>query len=668
MSHNPLVASLSLLLAASAAAQSASKLSQVFDSGQLLFDSVRQRIVVPLASELWEYDGVAWAQTAAVPPEDGTYAYDAVRGRVFLAGQGVHEYDGHSFVTRTGSRPQSPARLVADTGRGVLVGLVSTNTLAVEEWNGVQWSTAASTPAGVFRLPLGMVYDPLRATTVFTTLAIGGVSPIRSETWEWDGTVLAGPTVMAQTSGNATMAFDPGVGTVVSFRQNGVFAWVGGTWIQTSNAPLPGGVNVVASDLRNGRVLGLGATVGHRDAVWQWQAGAWSVACLVPHPDVLAARTAFDGSRDRLFALGHANQASNSPLVAAEWDGSRWDRLTLPAGLARDSSETPVFDAARGETILFGGRFATTGLLGDTWAWNGVNWRLAATTGPAPRTGAALAYDPLRARVLLVGGVGALTAFSDHWEWDGASWTQVSASTPIGGVGGVLGFDSVRNRALHASVLGSAHEYDGATWNFVANTGFVPRANLAWDPSLQLLVGTMEGNGTVGRFGWNGLVWQALPGWSGQLAFDTVRGRMLAMNDRMLVVDTPTPADRANVGAGCGGSLTQTSVTAFGAPRIGNASLHLDVRADASLMPLVLGYGFGATNIQLGQGCALHLQNPILSLVASTDARGFAQLGAAIPNALALRGVSLVAQAGVLDPLAPLGFALSQGLVLTLGD
>ncbi len=106
--------------------------------------------------------------------------------------------------------------------------------------------------------------------------------------------------------------------------------------------------------------------------------------------------------------------------------GSR--RLARIAGYRPENSptapETPVYDAARAEIVVFGGYGSTVGSLGDTWAWNGTNWRLAATTGPSPRMGAAIAYDSLRSRIVLVGGAGGPAQTSDHWEWDGTSWTE----------------------------------------------------------------------------------------------------------------------------------------------------------------------------------------------------------------------------------------------------
>ncbi|MFO1078615.1 MAG: hypothetical protein U1E73_12900 [Planctomycetota bacterium] len=652
------------LLAATVVAQAPSELTQVLDASQFVFDTARQRIVVPLASGVWEYDGASWALMPGHPPESGRLVYDDSQGLAFLASSGIHAYDGHSFVPRAGFRPSAPSRVVADTQRSVLVAVNGTPG-AVEEWNGTQWGAVAVLPTGPTRIYFDAAYDPLRGVTVFSDLAIGGTPTIRTETWEWDGTSLVGPSTVPSAQVNGLIAFDPGLGQIVAFRSTGVFGWTGGVWSQVSAVPLPASVSMVTTDRSNGRVLGMGSLGARRDAVYQWRNGSWSPVCALPHPEMTNGIVAYDEARDALFAFG---RGVSQQVVVAEWNDRSWTPLPLPGSTTRSLPETPVYDAARGEIVVFGGQDLVAGLLGDTWAWNGTSWRLAASTGPSPRMGGALTYDPLRARVILVGGANSTSSLSDHWEWDGATWTQIFATTPMGGIAGVVGVDRLRNRVLFADGLGIAHEYDGTTWNFIGLTGAEPLSTLVWDPTRQRLVATMLKNGLISRHEWTGTAWQPIAGRNGQLAYDAARSRMLVLDDISLHVEAATPADRTDVGAGCGGSAVLSTLTPFGLPRVGNSAFHLDVRADAPVRPLALALGFGTANIQLGQGCALYLQSPFTSIIWFTDAHGFAQVALPLPSSLALRGVQLVGQAGVLEPSAPLGFVVTQGLLLTIGD
>ena len=86
-----------------------------------------------------------------------------------------------------------------------------------------------------------------------------------------------------------------------------------------------------------------------------------------------------------------------------------------------------AYDPATTQTIMY----ANTGA---TWAWNGTNWTEVATTGPAARTGAALAYDPAvgtSGEVVLFGGEVSATYYNDTWAWNGTAWARSpTAATP----------------------------------------------------------------------------------------------------------------------------------------------------------------------------------------------------------------------------------------------
>jgi hypothetical protein len=74
-----------------------------------------------------------------------------------------------------------------------------------------------------------------------------------------------------------------------------------------------------------------------------------------------------------------------------------------------------AFDQTCGKVILFGGY--DNNFKGDTWAWNGATWSLIATTGPSPRYDHAMAYDSIRGKIVLYGGLQDITEVGDTWEW-----------------------------------------------------------------------------------------------------------------------------------------------------------------------------------------------------------------------------------------------------------
>ena len=83
--------------------------------------------------------------------------------------------------------------------------------------------------------------------------------------------------------------------------------------------------------------------------------------------------------------------------------------------------------------------------LAETWEWDGSQWTLRATGGPAPRWGHILAYDTARARTVLHGGRDSQqgTVLSDTWEWDGVAWIRRIDGPPRWAAGAA--FDAYRS-------------------------------------------------------------------------------------------------------------------------------------------------------------------------------------------------------------------------------
>ncbi len=157
-----------------------------------------------------------------------------------------------------------------------------------------------------------------------------------------------------------------------------------------------------------------------------------------------------------------------------EWNGTTWTASTAtgPAGRANHAM---VYDAARQVVVLFGG--SDNGqAFGDTWTWNGTTWTQVSTTGPAARSRHRMAYDAQRQRVVLFGGVtgfATLAVVGDTWEWDGVSWTQRTfGSAPSARNYHAMAYDPVRQRVMlnggsdgsNTSGLTDTWTYDGVSW------------------------------------------------------------------------------------------------------------------------------------------------------------------------------------------------------------
>jgi hypothetical protein len=74
-----------------------------------------------------------------------------------------------------------------------------------------------------------------------------------------------------------------------------------------------------------------------------------------------------------------------------------------------------TFDARRGRVVAFTDT-------GQTWEWDGSSWsRVNTPNSPGTRTEIAVAFDSLRDRVVLFGGMSGGAVLHDTWEYDGTT-------------------------------------------------------------------------------------------------------------------------------------------------------------------------------------------------------------------------------------------------------
>jgi Kelch motif len=167
-------------------------------------------------------------------------------------------------------------------------------------------------------------------------------------------------------------------------------------------------------------------------------------------------------SRVLLFGGGSGTGVLGDTWI---WDGGAWTKRNVAGPPAR---QYHAMAALGGKVVLFGG-FDGTNRLSDTWEWDGSAWTKRAVSGPDPRRRMAMA--PLGNKLVLFGGSsvdgdGGVVDPSDIWEWDGASWTH---TTPTGGPGGLVGHRMATLGAqllLFGGDIGGFSSGPGATWTW----------------------------------------------------------------------------------------------------------------------------------------------------------------------------------------------------------
>jgi N-acetylneuraminic acid mutarotase len=195
-----------------------------------------------------------------------------------------------------------------------------------------------------------------------------------------------------------------------------------------------------------------------------------TTATMSPGATVTAAATS-TASAEPSPTLPPPAATATVPLPAAQ----TWRQL-LPGGevpsARRDHSLTA--NAEGSHVYLFGGR-SDAGELADLWlydvAQNG--WALITATGdsPAARFGHNATLDPASKRLLIFGGQSSSTFFNDLWAFDPAAtrWSQLtaSASGPAPRYGAASAFDTSTARFFVSHGFTNQGRFDD-TWVFDA--------------------------------------------------------------------------------------------------------------------------------------------------------------------------------------------------------
>jgi IPT/TIG domain-containing protein len=159
------------------------------------------------------------------------------------------------------------------------------------------------------------------------------------------------------------------------------------------------------------------------------------------------------------------------PPAFAELD---WIRSHPADSPSARSGAAVAYDASRHRVVLFGGDVerSAAGPSNETWTWDGTTWKQSFPEHrPSARRGHAMAFDSWRGRVVLFGGESAGEFLGDTWEWDGEDWSLVPTDGPAGRTEHALAFDSARGRTvLYGGRFGDRFLADTWTWDGAAWT------------------------------------------------------------------------------------------------------------------------------------------------------------------------------------------------------
>ncbi len=310
------------------------------------------------------------------------------------------------------------------------------------------WVQLAPAFAPAAREIASIFYDSLHGRSIL----FGGItnSGPANDTNAWNGTnwIPLSPAGSPPVRSLAPAAFDVphGQGVLFGGQDSGgaalgdTWLWNGSTWTQVvpATSPSPRWGAKMAWDGHH--IVLFGGTpnfLTDLNDTWIWDGTNWTSISTAVSGTPPAVREnfgfAYDSVQSKVVLFGGYNAASHTSYGDTWiWDGAAttWTQLNPAAPPGARSFFPMVFDASRGQTVLFGGSSnGTPQFYGDTWAFNGTAWtQLNPPHSPSTRLNPAMVFDGVNLRVTLFGGddIALDTNVGDTWVLDGPVVTNLT--------------------------------------------------------------------------------------------------------------------------------------------------------------------------------------------------------------------------------------------------
>lgn len=204
----------------------------------------------------------------------------------------------------------------------------------------------------------------------------------------------------------------------------------------------------------------------------------------------------YDPIRDRLVAIGGwTGEPSNEVWACALSGIPTWTRLQ-PSGPSPEGrhGHTAIYDPPRDRIVVFGGEGSGGGLLNDVWALSlsgTPTWTQLSPAGDRPivRYYHAAIYDPVRNRMIVYGGFHSYVSVNDVWSLNLSGspvWTRLTSGPGTWNRSGhAAAYDPIRDRMLVLGGWGSPTSLDELwalsltspqTWSLLPQGGTIPTA------------------------------------------------------------------------------------------------------------------------------------------------------------------------------------------------
>lgn len=430
-------------------------------------------------------------------------AFDSGRGRMVLFGG---EADGDALgdtwelvggtwllASESGPEPRSRPAMAYDAARGVTVlfgGYGTENFQDTWEWDGTVWTERATSGPPYDWYDSAMAYDPQHGYCVLLT---------DNQTWTWNGTTWTNKHAGLSVTRHA-VCYDPSRQAVVAYSGGRLSQWTGSSW-QTLGE---GGPSAEWPSLyydQNAQQLLLYRGDGgefhlQRSELWGWDEAQaeWTRAWAWGPGTYAGFAMAYDAARAETVLFGGGNDSSDLCNETWAWDGEEWTQHETTVAPSPRRRHNMTYDAARNVVVLFGGYSGSN--RNDTWEWDGTAWHQKfPTTVPSSRHSFAMAYDPVNQVVMMHGGYpGGSQGRSDTWAYDGDNWMLLEQGSAYAAYQHAMAFDERRGEMILHKGDGSytytfAWDAQQQRWQLRASNGpYGINQSMYYDPVQEVIV------------------------------------------------------------------------------------------------------------------------------------------------------------------------------------
>ncbi len=454
--------------------------------------------------ETWEWDGVRWNFISTPHTPKDFYGlpallYDSLNNRLLLTG---YVDPGQQFQiwqladndwTLIDESDLLPLRWVYfrsvyDEERDVIClfgGHTDTSRYELWEWDQSEWhQIPKSTPWPQGLSLAGLAYNSEIHRVIAFDNYNGQIDP-----WYWDGSVWEKPEISGphptERSGSR-IEFDPIRSSMVMYGGQSwseeTWEFNGTRWNEVDPPHKPSARSGYAStwDARTNRVMifGGGNDAGEKFGdTWFYDGVDWTYVTPDPYypPDLGGHNMAYDPS-SQITVLYGGVESSYMSTETYLWDGQTWFGYSLSPNPGQISVHCMAYIADHDGIVLYGGRkWDGPAYFNDKmWVFRNQTWNeLTPPVVPGPRAGAEMAYDSIRGKLVLFGGVSAdyndppYQEWEDEtWEYDGSTWYQVFPDHHPPGLWGFgMAFDSCRGVTVLFGGCAENGYYD-KTWEY----------------------------------------------------------------------------------------------------------------------------------------------------------------------------------------------------------